>query len=330
MKPHDLIRHSFQALEPSEGFEGKVLEAAQHTKKSPRILPRTLIAAAVVVCLIVSVAAVGYTAGWLDRWLDTNSDVNYFKTNTLYPDIEGTADGLTVTLDKFLCDGPFVYFQVTMRSEEEIKTSYYDNVMTCVSYPEFIPYVDPQTGKQALDFGPSSSCADQRLDDGSDPRVRTYAIRVSLRMLESYTGDTLILSLGKIPSAEEVEAAFPHGVAVEELLTYEFTFENKNYREAKLENGTQIRINSLGVGIQGYEFFGWADENGNYKEGTLDATVCGVILKDGTRLNFLTSTLGYDERCSSEEYWNNSPLPEVIDPEDVVAIFSEDTVYPLQ
>ena len=61
----------------------------------------------------------------------------------------------------------------------------------------------------------------------------------------------------------------------------------------------------------------------------MDATTCGVILKDGTRLNFLTSSLGYYDTVSSEDYWNNSPLPQVIAPDEVVAIFTEDAVYPL-
>lgn len=329
MNVYDLIRSSFNNLTPSEDLEEKIMKATHEKKSKRKYLPRLIIAAAVIVTLVISVAAAGY-AGWLDQWLNTNSDPQYFKDNTQYPNVEGSTEGISVTLDKFLCDGAYVYYQVTLQSDNGFSSeSYWELVHTEIAYTQPIAYIDPETQTERYDYGPGGAGADCRLDDGSNPKVRTYAVRYALNGYKKYDNCSLVLCISREPIKEEVDAAFPDGVALVELLRYEFKPVDNVLREAALEDGTKIRINSLGVGIQGYEFFGWADENGNYKIGTLDATVCGVVLKDGTRLNFLTSTLGYDERCSSEEYWNNSPLPEVINPEDVVAIFTEDAVYPL-
>lgn len=322
MTPHELIRSSFRSLQPGDGLQERVLSAAEEKRHSHRWLTRSLIAAAIACCLVVSVAAVGYTCGWLDRWLDTGSDPDYFQANTLYPQAEGSVDGLTVSLDKFLCDGPYIYYQVTLRSDIGFHSeSYWENTHTVVSYPKPLPQADG-----SCIYGPGIIGSEQRLDDGSDPNLRIYAVSL---VLFDHDAQTLILSLSKQPTIDEADAAFPGGVTLKELLRYEFQPENKSYREATLEDGTKIRIHSLGVGIQGYRFFGWEDESGKQTEGRLDATTCGVILKDGTRLNFLTSSLGYCDTVSSEEYWNNSPLPQVIAPDEVVAIFTEDAVYPL-
>lgn len=322
MTPHELIRSSFHSLQPTDHLEQKILSAAEKKRRPHRWVTRSLIAAAIVCCLVVSVAAVGYTCGWLDRWLDTESDPDYFESNTLYPQAEGAVDGLSATLDKFLCDGPYIYYQVMLRSDTGFqRESYWETTHAVISYPKPIPLAD---GSYA--YGPGSIGSEQRLDDGSDPNLRIYAVSL---VLFDHDAQSLILSLSKQPTIEEADAAFPEGVTLKELLRYEFQPENKGYREATLEDGTKIRIHSLGVGIQGYRFFGWEDESGKQTEGSLDATTCGVILKDGTRLNFLTSSLGYYDTVSSEDYWNNSPLPQVIAPDEVVAIFTKDAVYPL-
>lgn len=330
MRPHELIQHSFRSMSPSEDLEQRILSAAEEKRCPLRIIPRTLIAVAVVCCLVLSIAAVGYTAGWLDPWIDTGSNPEYFQENTHYPQAEGSVDGFTVTLDSFLCEGPFVYYQVTLKSETGFSwDSYWNDVHTEIAYAQPKACTDPTGEQQRYDYGPGSSGAEQRLDDGSDPTVRVYSIRLALNGYEQYEDTTLLLSISKAPSRAEAEAVPPEGIPLKELLRYEFTPEDRNFREAALEDGTKLRINSLGVGIQGYSFFGWEDETGAFTMGSLDATACGVVLRDGTRLNFLTSTLGYDEYTPSEEYWNNSPLPQVIDPQDVTAIFTEDAVYPL-
>lgn len=331
MTPHDLIRNSFRSLQPSKDLEQKILSASKEIRHSHRILPRFVIVAAIICCLVLSVAAVSYTCGWLDPWFDTESNPDYFKTNTLYPQAEASVDGLSITLDKFLCEGPYVYYQITLYSETGFSgKSYWEDVHTEIAYPEPIVCIDSETQDECYDYGPGSVGADQRLDDGSDPSLRVYAVRLALSEYESYAGQSMVLSISKEPTQEEINAAFPEGVALKEVMRYEFKPENKSYREAELEDGTLIRINSLGVGIQGYHFFGWADTEGQYQIGSLDATVCGVILKDGTRLNFLTSTLGYSSHTSSENYWNNSPLPKAIDPWDVEAIFTPDKVYSIE
>ncbi|MBQ4565449.1 MAG: hypothetical protein IJA48_03780 [Oscillospiraceae bacterium] len=322
MTPHELIRSSFRSLQPRDDLAESVLSAAEEKQHSHRWFAKGLIAAAIACCLVVSVAAIGYTCGWLDRWLDTGSNPDYFESKTLYPQAEGAVDGLSATLDKFLCDGPFIYYQVTLHSDTGFHSeSYREITHTVISYPEPIPLADG-----SYDYGPGSIGSEQRLDDGSDPNLRTYAVSL---VLFDHNAQRLVLSLSRQPTIEEADAAFPEGVMLKELLRYEFQSENESYREAALEDGTKIRIHSLGVGIQGYRFFGWEDENGNQAEGRLDAATCGVILKDGTKLHFLTSSLGYYDTVPPEEHWNNSPLPRVIVPEEVVAIFTEDAVYPL-
>ena len=329
MKLNELIQHSFETLEPSDTLAQNILNVTQK-KTNQRILPRAFIAAAIVSCMILSVAAVGLTTGWLDAWFDTDSNEDYLNSSTVYPAISNTVDGLTLTLDKLLTDGPFLYFQLTVESDQGEAPEVFTDIYPAVRYLEPIAYTHRETGTELLDHGPGVVGSDCRLDDGSNPGCKTYTIALTLNSMECYEVDRLILKFYLNPSEEELAAAFPYGVPAKELLQFEFATKNSRYREASMVDGTPVRLYSLGISIQGYEFFGYTDENGNRTDGTIDATPYGIVLKDGTKMHFRTATLGYDDNIPSEQWWNACPLGQVINPEDVVAVFTPNEVLPLE
>ena len=86
-----------------------------------------------------------------------------------------------------------------------------------------------------------------------------------------------------------------------------------------MKDGRQVKVHSLGVQIRGADFE-VCDENGDWN--------CGVVLKDGSRLSFKPGYSAQDY-FAEEMQWNVCYFDDLIAPQDVAAIYTGDTVYPL-
>ncbi len=311
------------------------LQTAQTVqRKKHRALPRILIAAAVVMCLLVSVTAVGIQKGWLDDFLGNSENVEDVQELQLTGN-DGEAE---VTLERMLTDGPFVYLQVSVRTEgnvnaaeffegdplmpesginERLHTTFANGVL---SFPLSERGQEMVNMQELTGDGPCRTWYATRLDDGSDINFCSYTLQIILADLPAdYEGLELSLRIDKqrtwIPHGEGYTTYEEETPIVEERIS----LTDGKAKVTTMEDGRQVKVHSLGVQIQGADFEVY-DENGDWN--------CGVVLKDGTRLPFKPgwSTRDY---FAEEMQWNICLFNELIDPQDVVSVYVGDTVYPL-
>lgn len=312
------------------------LEAAQPIhKKRLRILPRALIAATVAICLLVSVAAVGLRKGWLDDFLGSGENVEDVR------ELQLTAqDGeMKVTLDRMLIDGPFVYLQVSVRTQGNVNASeafegephlpesgISDRLHTVFADGNLhLPL--SQCGQEMVGMkelsaeGPSRMWYTTRLDDGSDINFCSYTLQIILADLPAdYEGLKLNLRLDKhrawTPLAGDGYTTEEEAVAI---IEERVALTDAKARVTTMTDGRQVKVHALGVQIQGADF-AVCDATGDWNS--------GIVLKDGTQLPFKPGYMTQDY-FTEEMQWNICILNEMIAPDDVTAVFVGDTVYPL-
>lgn len=335
----NFIRKEFDKVYMPDDCAEKIrqnLEAAQpvHGKKL-HVLPRALIAAAAAMCLLISVAAVGLQKGWLDDFLGSSENVEDVQELQL----TGQDGEIETTLERMLVDGPFIYLQVSIRTQGNVNAA--EAFEGIPSVPEsgimerlYTTFADgpislplSKTEQAMLDLqaisshGPTRAWYTSRLDDGSDPNFASFTMQIILADLPAdYEGLKLNLRLDKyrtwIPLADGGYTTDEKEVAIiEECI--ELT--DAKARETTMEDGRRVKIHSLGVQIQGADYaLYYSKEEWN----------SGVVLKDGTRLSFKPGWTAQDY-FEEEMQWHICLLSEIIDPDEVVAIYAGDTVYPL-
>ncbi len=313
------------------------LEDAQPTAEIKlRSLPRILIAAALTMCLLLSATAVGLKKGWLDDFLTNSEAVN--DATELH--LSAQEEAVEVSLDRMLVDGPFVYLQVSVRSKGDVNAAeVFEGDPTVpesgIEQRLHFAFTDgyqalplseagqEKVGMQQLSSsGPYRTWRVTRLDDRSDRNYCSYTMQIILGNLPAdYEGLELSMQLNKqrtwIPDvggsyATEEEAAS----LIEECIV----LSDAKARGTTTEDGRQVKVHSLGVQIQGTDFQVY-DANYDWNS--------GVILQDGRRLAF-TPGWSTEDYFTAEMQWHICPLEEMINPEEVTAIYTGDAVYSLK
>jgi hypothetical protein len=334
------IKKEFEKIHMPHSCAEEIRQHLDGTQVAPtkklRSLPRVLIAAALTMCLLLSATAVGLKKGWLDDFL-INSDA---VTGATELQLTAQEDTVEVSLDRMLTDGPFVYLQVSVRSKGDVNAaeifegdptlpeSGIDQRLhfTFAGGYQKLPLSEAGQEKvgmlQLSSQGPKRTWRVTRLDDGSDRNYCSYTMQIILGDLPAdYEGLELSMQLNKqrtwIPDAagsyvtEEEESSL-----IEECIV----LSDAKARVTTTEDGRQVKVHSLGVQIQGADFQVY-DANDDWNS--------GVILQDGRRLSFKPgwSTQDY---FTAEMQWNVCLLEELIDPNEVTAIYAGDTIYPLK
>lgn len=304
-------------------------------RKKLRSLRRVLIAAVMTMCLLISATAVGIQKGWLDDFLGNGVTVEGVN------ELQLTAqDGkMEVTLDRMLVDGPFVYLQVSVRTQGDVNAAeaFEGDPMLPESGIEKRLYTTYANGYLALPLsergqemtkmqnlpsqGPVRTWNVTRLDDGSDINYCSYTMQIILAELPAdYEGLSLTLRLDKqrtwIPVSGGGHATDEESVAI---IEEPIVLTDSKAKVTTMEDGRQVKVHALGVQIQGADFEVY-DANGKWNS--------GVILKDGTQLPFKPSWKTQDY-FTEEMQWSICLLNKVIVPDEVVAIYVGDTLYPL-
>ena len=336
MKDH--IRTEFDRIHMPQSCSARIrqsIEEAQpvHRKKL-RILPKALIAAAAIMCLLVSAAAVGIRAGWLDAFLGSSEvqDVKELQLTAQDGEIE-------VTLDRMLTDGPFIYLQVSARTQGDVNAA--DAFKRGSGLPEcgieerlytiyakgniLLPLSErgrAMVGTSGLSSeGPAGTWHITRLDDGSDRNYCSYTMQIILGELPAnYEGLELTLRLDQQRAWTRSEGGlYTTDEKATALIEETIVLTDAKAKITTLEDGRQVKLHSLGVQIQGCDF-AVCDENAKWNS--------GVVLKDGTKLPF-TPGWGTQDYFAEEMQWSHCPLNKVIDPNDVASIYAGDAIYPV-
>ena len=334
----DQINRVFSSIqmpdECAQQIRSALAQGAVTPKKPRRLLLRSLIAAAIAACLLLSVAAAGLSKGWLDDFLGESETVEHVQEL----DITANFREQEVTLERLLMDGPFLYLQVSLRTQGDVNAA--EVFESFYEYPETSPkdrvslhiangmlvlplseHGKEQTGLEFLSVGaPARSFRLSRLDDGSDINFCSYTMQfLILDLPADYEGLKLRLRL------EGQRTWYPDGGDrwdTQERLVYlleeEITLTDVAAREAQMEDGCAVKIHSLGVQIRGRDF---ADVAKGAQE-------WGVVLADGTKVpfnNFYLTRDYYEEAAQ----WSLFSLSRIVDPAEVSAVYLDQTLYPL-
>ena len=334
----DQINEVFDSIQMPDSCAQQIRSAldqgAVTPKKPRRLLLRSLIAAAIAACLLLSVAAAGLSKGWLDDFLGESETVEHVQEL----DITANFREQEVTLERLLMDGPFLYLQVSLRTQGDVNAA--EVFESFYEYPETSPkdrvslhiangmlvlplseHGKEQTGLEFLSVGaPARSFRLSRLDDGSDINFCSYTMQfLILDLPADYEGLKLRLRL------EGQRTWYPDGGDrwdTQErqvfLLEEEITLTDVAAREAQMEDGCAVKLHSLGVQIHGRDF---ADVAKGAQE-------WGVVLRDGTKIPFNNSYLTRDYYEEAAQ-WSLFSLSRMVDPAEVSAIYLDQTLYPL-
>lgn len=309
-------------------------ELSQHAKqptKSHRLLYRSLIAAAIVACFLLTVTAAGLCKGWLDDYVgnsDAAENVQELNLTARYQDQE-------LTLERLLMDGPFLYLQVSLRTQGDVNAAqlfecFYDQPETSVKDRVSMDLANGMillplsergkelTGQEALSIGsPARYYHLSRLDDGSDPNFCSYTMQFLIIDLPAdYEGLELYLRLEGQRSWTRDRNRWETEERRIILLEEEIVLTDAKAREATMVSGCPVKIHSLGIQVHGTDFAAAAK----------GAEEWGVLLADGTKVSFNNSwlTQNYYEEAAQ---WNLFSLSRIVDPDEVIAIYLDQTVY---
>ncbi len=315
------IRQSMETVHPGEG-------------KNYRRVLRPIIAVAAILCLLLSATAVGVQKGWLDGFLGNSEKAEGVEELQL----TAKEGNMEVTVDRMMADGPFVFVRFSVRTKGEVNAAEQFEVngfpsealegrihMIFAEGPIDLPLSErgqAMVGKECLRSEGVSRTYDLiRLDDGSDINFCSYTMGIILLELPSdYEGLELSLSLEKLRNWTSAENG---GYITEERETYlieeSIVLSDSKAKLMSMEDGRQVKVHTLGVQIQGFDF-PLCDEEGNW--------ISGVVLKDGTKLPFKP---GYQTQdyYTEEMQWSKCPLKEIVDPREVSAVYVGDVLYPL-
>lgn len=335
----NLIREEFDKIYMPDDCAEEIRQKIDGTqpvhRKKHRSLHRVLIAAAVIACLLVSVAAVGHQKGWLDDFLG----ISEHTEDVIELQLTAQDEDMEVTLERMLADGPFVYLQVSVRTQGDVNAAEaFEGIpsvpesgimerlyTTFADGPISLPLSKTQQARlnmQAVSSdGPTRLWRTSRLDDGSDPNFASFTLQILLADLPAdYEGLKLNLRLDQCRTWTALEDG-SYTTDEEEVALIEETIvlSDAAARITAMEDGRQVKLHTLGVQFQGIDF------HVCYLE---DEWESGVVLADGTRLQFKPGWTSQDY-FSEEMQWHICLLSEIIDPNEVVAIYVGDMVYPL-
>lgn len=335
----NLIRDEFDKIYMPADCEEEIrqtLEKSQPTqKKKHRSFYRIGIAVALIGCLLLSVAAISHQKGWLDDFLGNGANAE----NVQELQLSATDDEIETILEKMLVDGPFIYLQVSVRTHGNVNAA--EAFEGTPSLPEsgimerlYTTFADgpislplSKTQQEKLNMqtvssdGPTRLWRISRLDDESDPNFASFTMQIVLADLPAnYEGLKLNLRLDQCRTWTALEDG-SYTTDEEEVAIIEETIvlSDAAARITAMEDGRQVKVHTLGVQIQGIDF------NVCYLE---DEWESGVVLADGTRLQFKPGWTSQDY-FSEEMQWHICLFNEVIDPDEVVAIYVGNSIYPL-
>lgn len=334
----NLIRQEFEKITmPSDCVEEirRSMEMAHPVeRKNYRRVLRPILVAATILCLLLSATAVGVQKGWLDGFLRNSEKADGVE------ELQLTAkDGdMEVTVDRMMADGPFIFVQFSVRTQGEVNAAEQFEVngfpsealegrihMIFTEGPIDIPLSErgqAMVGKDSLRSEGVSRTYDLiRLDDGSDINFCSYTMEILLFDLPSdYEGLEVSLSLEKLRNWSPADNG---SYITEEKETYlieeSMILSDSKAKLMSMEDGRRVKVHTLGVQIQGFDF-SLCDGEGNWNS--------GVVLKDGTKLPFKP---GYQTQdyYTEEMQWSKCPLMEIVDPGEVSAVYVGDVLYPL-
>ena len=326
MNPTTLLQRTYDRYAVDEAFTDRVVEAVP-TRRSRRIPVRMLLAAVLVFCLIGTAAAAG--VGLLDRRLQNGED-NPLVSDERVPGylaehvrgdvvLEGTVEGLHLIYTNLLAENRFLYLEVLAEREdgqpidaEALQSDMFFKYLVLSDYETAPDVIFPPENVGWVGFS-------ARIDDGTDPNFVHYAVSLTLMRREEPVR-TLTLDLTE-PSSEDEEGNLTRG---DILSTVQIPMaDHSTLRGVRLPDGRQVWLGALGVEIQGLDFFRLSGDAG--------PSDFGVVLRDGSRVCFRSNWdsswyLGFEE----DELWAAAPFTEIIDPEEVIALYDPKGVYPVE
>lgn len=325
MNPTELLLQTYDRYAVDEDFTDRVVEAAK-PRPCRRVPLRMLLAAVLVLCLIGSAAAAG--AGLLDRRLQNGED-NPLVSDDRVPGylaehvrgdvvIEGTVEGLHLIYTNLLAENRFLYLEVLAEREdgkpidaEALQSDMFFKYLVLSDYETAHDVIFPPENVGWVGFS-------ARIDNGTEQNFVHYAVALTLmRRGEPIRELTLHLTSGDTVDREGI-------VTPGEILSSVTVSipDHSAFRGVKLSDGRQVWLGALGVEIQGLDFFRLNGEAG--------PSDFGVVLRDGSRVCFRSNWdsswyLGFEE----DELWAAAPFTQIIDPAEVVALYSPDGEYPV-
>ena len=344
MKPSERLQQVYDSYAVDETFTARVMNAAKQPPARGRMALRIGIAAAVVLCLSITAAAAGL--GLLERRLkpgDTNQILTgervqgYLAEHVQDVALEGTVDGIHLIYTNLLTEGRFVYMEVLAEREdgqpldrEALDTDMFFNYLELSYNPNASSALETDT---SYSVGWISRVA--QLDDGTEESFAHYAVGLTLMQREGVKEYlTLMLTtpdtLTPDPSMPGVSFVTPGDVL--DSVTVPLT-KPEDMRSCTLEDGRQVKICHLGVDIQGLSFFDEILQGQVLSDGDIAwPDDYGVVLRDGSRISFLTNLtdLSWYVFREDDETIVAAALSEVIDPAEVVALYSPGGEFPVK
>ena len=327
MNPTELLQQTYERYSVSEDFTDRVVEAAGAKPRRRRVPWPALLAAVLALCLIGTAAAAG--AGLLDRRLQ-GGEKNPLVSDDRVPGylaehvrgdvvLEGTVEGLHLIYTNLLAENRFLYLEVLAEREDgkpiDAEALQSDMFFKYLVLSDYGTAHDVTVPPENVGWVGTSA----RIDDGTEPNFVHYAVALTLMRREEPVR-TLTLDLTE-PSSVDEEGSVTHGRILSTVQVP--MMDRSSLRSVRLPDGRQVYLGALGAEIQGVDFF--------RTKGGASASDFGVILQDGSRVCFRSNWdgswyLGFKD----EELWAAASFTEIIDPNEIVALYSPDGKYPVE
>ena len=332
MNPTKLLQQTYDRYAVDTDFTDRVVEAAKPRPRR-RVPLRVLLAAVLVLCLIGSAAAAGLSL--LDRRLQNGED-NPLVSDDRVPGylaehvrgdvvLEGTADGLHLICTNLLVENRFLYLEVLAEREDGQPID--ADALRSNTLFNYLVLSDYETAYNSSDIPPDNVGwvrSSARIDDGTDPNFVHYAVSLTLMR----RGDPIRELTLQLTSGDKVDG---EGVVTPGEVLSSVTVsipDREALRSVRLSDGRQVCLGALGVEIQGLSFFHEFLDDLGYKYFSSDF---GVVLRDGSRVCFRSNwDLSWYIGLEDEELWAAAPLTEIIDPNEVVALYTPSGEYPVE
>ena len=338
MNPHDLIKKTYESVEPSAGFTERVLRAAE--QRNANRPTRRLIAALVAAVVILSFVSVGvYAIPELRHWLFgvvdvEDGDQSRIDASSGAMDLAADSGDYHINYGAFLCIGRFLFTEVEITTDKNqpISDLELQEAISRFDHDQLeLTYVGGYvTGNYSV-FGEGWLRSFVRLDDGSIPGYARCTFFWTLAR-HDYDGTTLLIRLWE--PIEWVLDEHGGGMVAKNETTRRLLKETRIERKTPedeislwLQDGMEIRVCAFGVELQGDDI--WKLIRQNTKE-TEEVPECGVILEDGTRIPFLNQPFGISSADTPKELqWSAAPFTAIVDPGKIIDLYCEDVIVPL-